>query len=72
MTMSDNEFHKTRMGQKFYEKTIPGLAEEIAKLNEAVRALAESTASLRSYKPEPKKAEGDEDRTRVKDSSPSA
>jgi hypothetical protein len=34
MTMSDTPFHQTRMGQQFYERTLPEIARQLARLNE--------------------------------------
>jgi len=33
------EFHLTRMGQKFFESTVPRIADELARLNRNLEAL---------------------------------
>ncbi len=40
--MNDVPFHLTRMGQRFYEHTMPRLVEELAKLNERLAELAKA------------------------------
>ncbi len=35
------EFHETRMGQKYYESTIPKLVEELKRLNQLLEALVQ-------------------------------
>ncbi len=37
--MSETPFFKTRMGQQFYERTMPELAKQIARLNELLEQL---------------------------------
>ena len=45
--MFEPEFYKTRMGMQYYEKTLPSLAEEIAKLHAAVDSLNATLATFR-------------------------
>ncbi len=37
-----DEFFKTRMGQRFYESTLPKIAEELERLNRNLEALVEA------------------------------
>ncbi len=37
--MSDVQFHQARMGQRFYEKTLPELVRQIERLNEVLERL---------------------------------
>lgn len=37
--MSDIEFHQTRMGQRFYESTMPALVRELIRLNGNIERL---------------------------------
>ena len=37
--MTDVPFHATRMGQRFYEGTMPKLAEELARVNASLAEL---------------------------------
>lgn len=37
--MSDTLFHQTRMGQRFYESTVPDLVRELARLNGNIERL---------------------------------
>ena len=39
--MSDVPFHATRMGQQFYERTLPELVRQITRLADAVERLTE-------------------------------
>ena len=39
--MSDVPFHATRMGQKFYEHTLPRLVEQLERIAAALEKLAE-------------------------------
>ena len=41
--MADVPFHATRMGQKFYDHTMPGLVQELARIAEALEKLAPET-----------------------------
>ena len=38
-----DEFHKTRMGQRFYERTMPELVQQIERLNELLERLVRQT-----------------------------
>lgn len=40
--MTEVPFHMTRVGQRFYEHTLPRLVEEVARLNERLAALGEA------------------------------
>lgn len=42
--MSDVPFHRTRMGQIFFEVTVPALVREIARLNTNLERLATRAA----------------------------
>jgi hypothetical protein len=42
--MNDVPFHATRMGQQYYERTLPELVRQIARLAEAVERLVEVQA----------------------------
>ena len=48
--MPGPEFHSTRMGQRFYEVTMPRIADELANLNNHLAALI---ALLRQRAPAP-------------------
>jgi len=37
--MSETPFFKTRMGQRYYERTLPELVEQISRLNELLERL---------------------------------
>ena len=37
--MSETPFFKTRMGQRYYERTMPELVEQISRLNELLERL---------------------------------
>ena len=37
--MSETPFFKTRMGQRYYERTMPELVEQISRLNELLECL---------------------------------
>lgn len=37
--MSDAPFHRTYMGQRFYEATMPGLVRQLARLNDNLERL---------------------------------
>jgi hypothetical protein len=37
--MSETPFFKTRMGQRYYERTMPELVEQISRLNELLEQL---------------------------------
>lgn len=39
--MNEVPFHQTRMGQRFYERTLPELVRQIERLADAVEALCE-------------------------------
>ena len=39
--MSETSFFKTRMGQKFYERTMPKLVEQLERLNKNLEQLSE-------------------------------
>ena len=39
MTMSDTPFHQTRMGQQYYERTLPEIARQLDRLNELLERL---------------------------------
>ncbi len=51
-----DEFYKTRMGQRFYESTMPKIAQELERLNRNLEALV---AVLREHEGEspPRKQE---------------
>ena len=38
--MSDPQFFQTRMGQQFYERTMPELVKQVARLNELLERIA--------------------------------
>jgi hypothetical protein len=40
--MSDVPFYATRMGQRYYEKTLPELVRQIERLNELLEKLVEA------------------------------
>ena len=42
--MSEIPFHATRMGQRFYEHTMPELVRQLAKLNENLEKVIENRA----------------------------
>ena len=37
--MDETPFHKTRMGQQFYERTVPELVTQLERLNELLERL---------------------------------
>ena len=37
--MNDTAFHATRMGQRYYEATMPALVRELARLNDNIERL---------------------------------
>ena len=37
--MSDTSFHLTRMGQRFYEATMPALVRELTRLNDNIERM---------------------------------
>ena len=39
MTMNDTQFHQTRMGQQYYERTLPEIARQLDRLNELLERL---------------------------------
>ncbi|MBZ0268856.1 hypothetical protein K8I85_11920 [bacterium] len=39
--MNDIPFHTTRMGQRFFERTLPELVKQMERLNEALEKLVE-------------------------------
>ncbi len=39
--MNDIPFHQTRMGQRFFERTLPELVRQIERLNELLEKLVE-------------------------------
>ena len=43
--MSETPFFKTRMGQRFYESTMPALVKQLERLNELLERLVERTDS---------------------------
>ena len=38
--MNETPFYKTRMGQRFYERTVPELVKQLARLNDLLERLA--------------------------------
>ncbi len=52
--MSDSDFFKTRMGHRFYEATMPRIAEQLEPLNANLEALIAELRKL-STKPEPER-----------------
>jgi len=42
--MSDTPFHQTRMGSVFYERTMPELVKQLARLNEHLGKIARTTS----------------------------
>jgi hypothetical protein len=57
--MSDVPFHTTRMGQRFYEATLPALVREVELLNENLERLVEAVREKRENEPEEPRAEPD-------------
>lgn len=52
--MSDVQFHQTRMGQRFYESTMPDLVRELTRLNgniERLLAVVEGDAKVETEAP---------------------
>ena len=47
-----DEFFKTRMGQRFYESTMPKIAEELERLNRNLERLVEALADREAANPE--------------------
>jgi hypothetical protein len=45
--MAGDDFFKTRMGQRFYEATMPKIADQLERLNTNIEALV---AELRSFR----------------------
>ena len=39
--MNETPFFKTRMGQRFYDRTIPALVEQLERLNDILEQLAD-------------------------------
>ena len=39
-TVSETPFYKTRMGQQFYDRTVPDLVQQLQRLNETLERLA--------------------------------
>lgn len=56
--MSD-DFFKTRMGQRFYEATMPKIADQLERLNTNIEALVAELRHLRQAAPPPEPAKGD-------------
>jgi hypothetical protein len=53
--MTDTQFHQTRMGQQYYERTLPEIARQLARLNELLErlvAVAEAGFERRDASPE--------------------
>ena len=42
--MTETQFHQTRMGQRFYESTMPALVEQLARTNELLARFIEQLA----------------------------
>ena len=42
--MSETPFYKTRMGQRFYERTMPELVKQLARLNDLLERLIHGRA----------------------------
>ena len=40
--MSDVPFHATRMGQRYYERTLPELVRQLERLNEVLEKMVEA------------------------------
>jgi hypothetical protein len=73
--MSDVPFHTTRMGQRFYEATLPALVREVELLNENLERLVEAVREKRENEPEEPRAETepdseDESKTEAEDTAP--
>ncbi len=60
--MSDIPFHATRMGQRFYEATVPELVRELARLNGNLERLLAVVEDRPESEPQP--AEHAEDKAR--------
>ena len=41
--MSETPFYKTRMGQQFYDRTMPALVKQLERLNELLERLIDQT-----------------------------
>ena len=39
--MSETPFYKTRMGQQFYDRTVPALVKQLERLNELLERLVD-------------------------------
>lgn len=48
---SDVPFHQTRMGQRFFEHTMPRLVEQLEQANRNLERLAEALAQSRNEQP---------------------
>ena len=47
----NDDFYRTPMGRKFFDATMPKIAEELARLNANVAALVEELRRARESKP---------------------
>ena len=57
--MSDVDFYRTAMGRQFYERTVPRLADELARLNERLQAVVELLQDLRDTRAAARPGPGD-------------
>jgi hypothetical protein len=53
-----DEFFKTRMGQRFYESTMPKIADELERLNRNLEKLVEALADRRAVDRQEPEGEG--------------
>ena len=57
--MSDVDFHRTAMGRQYYERTLPKLADELARLNERLQAVVELLQDIRDARAAAVPGQGD-------------
>ena len=55
--MSDTHFYQTAMGRDFYERTMPALVRELARLNTLLDALVAQRDESRVVKESPRESE---------------
>ena len=59
--MSEIPFHSTRMGQRFYEHTMPELVRQLARLNENLERLITGNDKDGLFAPRPRDPEDERD-----------
>ena len=54
--MAGDDFFKTRMGQRFYEATMPKLADQLERLNTNIEALVAELREQRAQADQPQRS----------------